>query len=222
MYFCSSAFIALRGFYYCIFEFFYVNSLSYFFKLLCVFKWWNLNVFWEMINVIVSEAGKSSFTLWRILDILNRHHTKETINIKIFLFNKPIKRINVAFSIVWGNCHVLWYIQLLRESRGLFELPCSGGAHNYSQTLRKILYCRIVEENWNIFNLSSPRLLFRRRRRLEVSQTKHQKSCYSIQPTLTPIIQSAKESWTIQSKIDLNQNIKRSTATNPRGEIPIN
>ena len=64
--------------------------------------------FWGMINVIVSEAGKSSFTLWRILDILNRHHTKETINIKIFLFNKPIKRINVAFSIVCGNCHVLW------------------------------------------------------------------------------------------------------------------
>ena len=55
-----------------------------------------------MINVIVSEAGKSSFTLWRILDILNRHHTKETINIKIFLFNKPIKRINVAFPLFGG------------------------------------------------------------------------------------------------------------------------
>ena len=58
--------------------------------------------FWGMINVIVSEAGKSSFTLWRILDILNRHHTKETINIKIFLFNKPIKRINVAFPLFGG------------------------------------------------------------------------------------------------------------------------
>ena len=137
---------------------------------------WNIKIL-DPLNFCYQMITKSKENYhFSILWFSSLQNDLFNLCLKIFLLNKPIKRINVAFSIVWGNCHVLWYIQLLRESRGLFELPCSGGAHNYSQTLRKILYCRIVEENWNIFNLSSPRLLFRRRRRLEVSQTKHQKS----------------------------------------------